>query len=56
MGRYKRDQDKVEAKRVKLAKPTRLRKANPKVETPIARIDPERLSLAIRYLNEHPKR
>jgi hypothetical protein len=52
MGQDKQDQDQVEAKR----SPTRVHKANPKVETPIARIDTERLSRAIRYLNEHPKR
>jgi hypothetical protein len=49
---YKQGQDEV-AKRV--ASPTRLRKANPKVEAPIKPIDPERLSQAIRYLKEHPK-
>jgi hypothetical protein len=41
---------------VQLAKSTRLRKANPKAATPIEPIDPERLSQAIRYLKEHPKR
>jgi hypothetical protein len=53
MGKDKQGQDDVEAKRA--ASPTRLRKASPKVEAPIARIDPERLSKAIRYLNEHRK-
>ena len=53
MGQDKQDQDEVEAKWV--AGPTRVRVANRKVETPIERIDPERLSRAIRYLNEHPK-
>ena len=53
MGQDKQDQEEVEAKRV--ASPTRQRKGNSKVEVPIVRIDPERLSRAIRYLNEHPK-
>ena len=47
-------QDEAETKQV--TGPTPLRKAKSKVEAPIARIDPERLSQAIRYLNEHPKR
>ena len=55
MAGYKRDQD-LKAKRLKPAELARLRKANPKVDTPIKPIDPERLSQAIRYLNEHPKR
>jgi hypothetical protein len=43
-------------KRVQLAKSPRLGKANPKADTPIEPIDPERLSQAIRYLKEHPNR
>jgi hypothetical protein len=56
MRRYKLGHDEEKAKRVKLAKLTRMRKANPKVDTPIKPFDPERLSKAIRYLNEHLKR
>jgi hypothetical protein len=60
MGRYQVGagsiKDEAEAKPVKRAKPARVRKADPKGETPIERIDPERLSRAIRYLNERPKR